>query len=127
MSRWVVTVSSILRRGLYAVLSGRFLVQTSFTSPSKTDGDLNLRACAEERRFHLRECSRRRWFSAELLATETSRFLGPIADQPRYVLQRAGSHQSTGFGVWENYPDVVTVKIAAGRFFRRQSTAADRR
>lgn len=44
-------------------------------------------------------------------------FFGPIADQPRMSANGREAINPLVFGVWENYPDVVTVKIAAGRFF----------
>ncbi len=44
-------------------------------------------------------------------------FFGPIADQPKLAARGREAINPLVMGVWENYPDVVTVKLAAGRFF----------
>lgn len=44
-------------------------------------------------------------------------FFGPIADQPKMNARGREAINPLIFGVWENYPDVVTVKVVSGRFF----------
>ena len=44
-------------------------------------------------------------------------FFGPIADQPKLTARGREAINPLVMGVWENYPDVVTVELAAGRFF----------
>ncbi|MFN7930636.1 MAG: ABC transporter permease [Blastocatellia bacterium] len=44
-------------------------------------------------------------------------FFGPIADQPKMNTRGREAINPLIFGVWENYPDVVTVKVVNGRFF----------
>ncbi|MBS1809395.1 MAG: ABC transporter permease [Acidobacteria bacterium] len=44
-------------------------------------------------------------------------FYGPIADQPKMTARGREAINPLVFGVWENYPEVVVVKLASGRFF----------
>ncbi len=44
-------------------------------------------------------------------------FYGPIADQPKMNARGREAINPLVFGVWENYPDVVSVELDAGRFF----------
>lgn len=44
-------------------------------------------------------------------------FFGPIADQPKMTAKGREGINPLVFGVWENYPEVVTVNLESGRFF----------
>ena len=44
-------------------------------------------------------------------------FYGPIADQPTMTARGREAINPLVFGVWENYPEVVIVKMESGRFF----------